>query len=75
MNFPHMLYGGDYNPDQWPNGPRDLARRCAPDAESRGQPGFAGHFFLIQTETAAGYFKFRVTRSVDGFTPCSRHSG
>ena len=18
MNFPHMIYGGDYNPDQWP---------------------------------------------------------
>ena len=18
MNFPHMMYGGDYNPDQWP---------------------------------------------------------
>jgi len=18
MNFPHFLYGGDYNPDQWP---------------------------------------------------------
>jgi len=18
MNFPHFIYGGDYNPDQWP---------------------------------------------------------
>jgi beta-galactosidase len=56
MNFPHMLYGGDYNPDQWPE------ETWLEDARLMQEAGVnlvsLGIFSWVKLEPQPGVFDF-----------------
>jgi beta-galactosidase len=56
MNFPHIIYGGDYNPDQWPE------ETWQEDARLMQEAGVnlvsLGIFSWVKMETQPGVFAF-----------------